>query len=101
MNGRDRAGLEAVGARDILALPPFIDTAQWPCRTGWRIGTPVRLASVAMMRSGDKLASYGLLADALRPAYTYRLPTHASLPADIRRAIDALLAKAEAGETYE
>lgn len=68
LNGRDRAGLEVVGARDILALPPFIDTAEWPCKTGWRIGTPVRLASVAMMRAGDKLASYGLLADALRQA---------------------------------
>ncbi len=38
----------------------------------------------------------GLLADALRPAFTYRLPSQASLPADIRRAIDRLLAKAEA-----
>lgn len=38
----------------------------------------------------------GMLADALRPAYTYRLPSHATLPPDIRRAIDALLAKADA-----
>jgi hypothetical protein len=38
----------------------------------------------------------GLLADALRPAFTYRLPSQASLPPDIRHAIDRLLAKAEA-----
>ena len=38
----------------------------------------------------------GLLADALRPAFTYRLPSQESLPADIRKAIDRLLAKAEA-----
>jgi hypothetical protein len=37
----------------------------------------------------------GLLADALRPAFTYRVPSHDALPADIRRAIDRLLAKAE------
>lgn len=37
----------------------------------------------------------GMLADALRPAYSFRLPGHATLPPDIRGAIDALLAKAE------
>ena len=37
----------------------------------------------------------GMLADALRPAYSYRLPSHATLPPDIRGAIDALLAKAD------
>lgn len=41
----------------------------------------------------------GMLADALRPAYTYRLPSRATLPADIRRAIDALLATAEERRT--
>ena len=37
----------------------------------------------------------GLLADALRPA-VHRPPRHDALPADIRQAIDQLLAKAEA-----
>lgn len=37
----------------------------------------------------------GLLESALRPAFTYRLPSLDALPADIRRAVDALLAKAE------
>ena len=37
----------------------------------------------------------GMLADALRPAF-HRPPSHEALPADIRRAIDRLLAKAEA-----
>ncbi|GEP06669.1 RNA polymerase sigma factor region1.1 domain-containing protein [Methylobacterium oxalidis] len=41
----------------------------------------------------------GMLADALRPAYTYRLPSHHALPADIRHAVDRLLAKAEAERT--
>ena len=47
----------------------------------------------------------GMLADALRPAYSYRLPSHDGLAADIRRSIDQLLAKAEAQSsrclTYE
>ena len=47
----------------------------------------------------------GLLADALRPATIERMPSHDALAADIRRAIDALLAKAEAQRsrclTYE
>ena len=37
----------------------------------------------------------GMLADALRPAF-HRPPSHEALPADIRRAFDRLLAKAEA-----
>lgn len=68
LNGRDRAGLEAVGARNIVAIPPFVDTSEWPCRDGWRVERPIRLACAAMMRAGDKLASYRLLADALRHA---------------------------------
>ena len=38
----------------------------------------------------------GLLAEALRPAFRHRPPSHEALPDDIRRAIDHLLAKAEA-----
>lgn len=38
----------------------------------------------------------GLLESALRPAFSHRLPSHDALAADIRRAIDTLLAKAEA-----
>ncbi|MGH1574848.1 RNA polymerase sigma factor region1.1 domain-containing protein [Methylobacterium sp. P31] len=37
-----------------------------------------------------------MLADALRPAFSHRPPSHDALSPDIRRAIDRLLAKAEA-----
>ncbi|MGU3537207.1 RNA polymerase sigma factor region1.1 domain-containing protein [Methylobacterium sp. A54F] len=47
----------------------------------------------------------GLLADALRPAYSYRLPTQEALAPDIRSAIDSLIARADARRsrclTYE
>lgn len=38
----------------------------------------------------------GMLADALRSTFGYRLPSHDALPADIQTAIERLLAKAEA-----
>jgi glycosyltransferase involved in cell wall biosynthesis len=53
----------------ILDLPPFVDLhalgATTPPRFGAATGGPVRLLTVAMMRAGDKLASYRLLAQAL------------------------------------
>jgi len=61
---RDRQGLRAVSANARLAmLPPFIDTTKFT-------GTPsrpdtARLVSVAMMRAGDKMDSYTVLAAAL------------------------------------
>jgi glycosyltransferase involved in cell wall biosynthesis len=45
-------------------LPPFIDARRYPARVSAHPGRP-RLIAVAMMRSGDKLASYRLLASAL------------------------------------
>ncbi|RVU17801.1 glycosyltransferase family 4 protein [Methylobacterium oryzihabitans] len=64
----DRESLEAAqppGQR-LIDLPPFLDPAAWPRapRPAPAAG-PLRLACVAMMRPGDKLASYRLLADAL------------------------------------
>lgn len=70
LNPDDRAMLEAVrppGQR-LVSLPPFIDPALWPAAgtpPAQRTAAPVRLVSVAMMREGDKLASYAMLADAL------------------------------------
>jgi glycosyltransferase involved in cell wall biosynthesis len=65
---RDRDGLAAVAPAERLhLLRPFIDTAPFrdlapPARPA---NGPVRLVTVAMMRPGDKLASYRFLAAAL------------------------------------
>lgn len=61
----DRAALvELVEPSRLHRLPPFIDARPRPPR-GARQG-PVRLLAVAMMRPGDKLASYRALARALQ-----------------------------------
>ncbi|GJD62962.1 glycosyltransferase family 4 protein [Methylobacterium frigidaeris] len=67
MNRRDRPALEtARPGRQLLAdLPPFLDPADWPLPEAGRAPGPLRLLTVAMMREGDKLASYRLLAEAL------------------------------------
>ncbi|MEH3148369.1 MAG: glycosyltransferase family 4 protein [Methylobacterium frigidaeris] len=69
----DRESLEAarLPGQRLIDLPPFLDPAAWPrvprpapATSGVR-EPPLRLVCVAMMRPGDKLASYRLLADAL------------------------------------
>ncbi|PDT18790.1 glycosyl transferase [Rhizobium sp. J15] len=62
---RDRAGLEAAfpGAK-LAELKPFIDTALFDMVSPKP--DPRRLMTVAMMRAGDKLDSYAMLAKALR-----------------------------------
>jgi len=75
LTARDRAGIAAAAPTARLAdLPPFIDaepfaaapavTAPFPPPHCAHDG-PVRLITVAMMRAGDKFASYTLLAQAL------------------------------------
>lgn len=69
LSDRDRAAIEAhrpLGQR-IVTLAPFLDVqpATRPTEAGAGVGTPPRLLTVAMMRPGDKLASYTLLAEAL------------------------------------
>ncbi len=62
---RDRAGLEAaVPTGSFATLRPFIDTALFEAIAP--SAAPERLIAVAMMRSGDKMRSYTMLADALR-----------------------------------
>ena len=67
MTQQDREALSrARPARQTLVdFPPFLDPSDWACpaRSG-SAGAP-RLLTVAMMREGDKLASYRILADAL------------------------------------
>lgn len=65
LTARDRAGIALAAPRARLAdLPPFIDPAPY---LGPRLphDGPVRLITVAMMRAGDKMDSYRMLAEAL------------------------------------
>jgi len=66
LSERDRQAVEAhrpPGQR-VAALPPFLEPPP-PPPTRSTIGTPPHLLTVAMMRPGDKLASYSRLAEAL------------------------------------
>lgn len=64
MTARDRAGLEGVVADDRLYdLAPFLPLRPGPHR--WDGRMPRRLLAVGMMRPGDKLLSYRLLAQSL------------------------------------
>jgi glycosyltransferase involved in cell wall biosynthesis len=49
-----------------IAFPPFLDAGAYAAPPRSRSATVPRLIAVAMMRPGDKLASYRLLAEALR-----------------------------------
>lgn len=61
---RDRGGLSAAVPDAVLAmLPPFIDPTPFAGADGLDAS---RLVTVAMMRPGDKLDSYRMLAQALR-----------------------------------
>lgn len=52
-------------ARRWVALSPFLDARGYPARPARTSSAPPRLIAVAMMRPGDKLASYRLLGAAL------------------------------------
>jgi len=71
LTGRDADGLvkNGVDPARLLSLPPFLDvqSLSYPAhaKTQNRVGEPVRLASVGMMRPGNKQASYEALAAAL------------------------------------
>lgn len=67
LTAADRQSLERhrpAGQR-LVDLPPFLDTSDRPALPRPPSCGPVRLLAVAMMRPGDKLASYTQLADAL------------------------------------
>jgi glycosyltransferase involved in cell wall biosynthesis len=76
MTAADRVALERhkPAHQRLVDLPPFIDLAEWTATdSGARAaGGSTRLLAVAMMRPGDKLHSYRILADAL--ARLGRLP---------------------------
>ena len=63
---RDHDGLLAIAPRATLEmLPPFIETAPYAAVTRKDEVSEARLVTVAMMRHGDKLDSYRMLAQAL------------------------------------
>jgi glycosyltransferase involved in cell wall biosynthesis len=64
MTARDRAGVErAIPEARMASIQPFIDPALY-AETG-TVADPTRLIAVAMMRPGDKMQSYAMLAAAL------------------------------------
>jgi glycosyltransferase involved in cell wall biosynthesis len=71
INPADRAGVLPllIDPARWIAFPPFLDAAAFdpnPDQRRRTVGGPLRLITVAMMREGDKLASYRLLGAALR-----------------------------------
>jgi glycosyltransferase involved in cell wall biosynthesis len=66
LNSADRDGVLPLlrDPRRWFALPPFLDAAAYPARVT-RFSEAPRLIAVAMMRPGDKLASYQVLGKAL------------------------------------
>jgi glycosyltransferase involved in cell wall biosynthesis len=67
MTAHDRVSLEAAKPphQTLVDLPPFLDARDWPEPSAAGHENGPRLLTVAMMRRGDKLASYRILAAAL------------------------------------
>ena len=95
MTDADRAALQRAkptGQR-LVDLPPFLDLADWaaPARAAARTNrnSGLRFLTVAMMRTGDKLASYAILAEALArlqaPAWTIDVVGAGEARAEVER----------------
>nr|WP_255726458.1 glycosyltransferase family 4 protein [Microvirga sp. ACRRW] len=67
MTMKDRVALERArpSHQTLIDLPPFIDAEEWPQPLSRHASKTPHLLTVAMMREGDKLASYRILANAL------------------------------------
>ena len=67
LTARDKLGIASLIRPDaqVVDLPPFIDLEGLPLAGRGQRPGPVRLLTVAMMRSGDKLLSYQFLARSL------------------------------------
>jgi len=74
LNPNDKACLQPLGAARLLDLPPFLDTVPFAGADGARHALSAQygldasqpwLLAVGMMRVGDKLSSYTVLAEAL------------------------------------
>ena len=91
MTERDRVGiLDGAPSARVERLSPFIDPALFVARTP--VPHPGRLVTVAMMRPGDKMDSYRMLAQAL--ARLLHLPFTLSVIGDgtLRAEVEALFA---------
>jgi glycosyltransferase involved in cell wall biosynthesis len=77
MTAKDRVALarKQKPNQALVDLPPFLDDGEWSEPGGWEVrmrsdappkgAQPPHLLTVAMMRQGDKLASFRILAEAL------------------------------------
>lgn len=94
LTDRDREGILTVAPKARLAmLRPFIETAPFLAGRRTSDADRFRMITVAMMRPGDKLASYKMLADALGKLST-DLPWTLSVVGDggARAEVEALFA---------
>lgn len=66
MTAFDRVCLDQIAPGRVRDLKPFIDVAPFASLVRRSSSGPLRLVAIAMMRNERKLASYRLLADALR-----------------------------------
>ena len=111
----DVAGLQQVAATDtqLVRLPPFLDPTPYRAAALTRVarraslssenGLPARepwLVVVAMMRSGDKLASYRLLAQALERLADMAWQMLVVGDGSARTEIQAMLESAAPGRTH-
>lgn len=93
----DREALARDGdPRRLVSLPPFLDLDGWdlgdpPRREPAGPRSPLRLLAVGMMRRGDKLASYRLLADALARLEGPEWTLDVAGDGDVRAQVEALL----------
>lgn len=80
---RDHPALQEAGFAPKLAdLDPFIDARAWTRPRKEQAGGPLRLVTTAMMREGDKLESYQLIAAALvKLDMDWQLTIHGDGPA--------------------
>jgi glycosyltransferase involved in cell wall biosynthesis len=107
LNPADRDGVQPFVTSGCWAmLPPFLDTRDYR-EAVRRPGGPMRLVAVAMMRPGDKLASYRILGEALAQLLGLEWTLEVIGDGPARREVEAALAPlgshvrfvGEAGET--
>lgn len=99
LTDRDREGILAIAPKARLAmLRPFVEPGPFMAARASPDASGFRMITVAMMRPGDKLASYKMLADALGKL-SLDLPWTLSVVGDgpVRKEVEALFSYFEAG----
>jgi glycosyltransferase involved in cell wall biosynthesis len=97
---RDRPALEEAGlANKLVDLPPWVDASAWTRPRPEPGDGPIRLVTTAMMREGDKLESYQLIAKSLpHLPCDWRLTIFGDGPA--REKVEKLFKKHEGQVTF-